>query len=360
MLVLVAVSAAIPEVAVKNSAMKGLTMPAMGLGTGAYSFDVPDPTGAECWGADANPKCTPLVTDAIGKWLKQGGKRLDCANSYINQKVVGEAWKKAGVKREDVWFMTKVGPSLALGYDDITKQFEQALVDLQVDYVEGLLIHWPFQNPSQGNVTVNGTVSSDPACLMDKPSFNGTKCRLDSWRALVDIFATGKAKSIGVSNYYEADLQEIVDAGMPLPSLNQLPFHLYRSSSQVAVKKFMEDKGIVYQSYSPFGVPDWWHPPASVGPTPLMNPVVLKIAAARKITPAQVVIQWQWSMQISSNPRTYKVDHMKENLAAWDVAQITADDVKELMGQHQVMCTEDPDYYDCAPAKRQILPKSEL
>lgn len=91
-----------------------------------------------------------------------------------------------------------------------------------------------------------------------------------------------------------------------------------------------------------------------------MNPVVLKIAAARKITPAQVVIQWQWSMQISSNPRTYKDDHMKENLAAWDVAQITADDVKELMGQHQVMCTEDPDYYDCAPAKRQILPKSEL
>jgi hypothetical protein len=51
---------------------------------------------------------------------------------------------------------------------------------------------------------------------------------------------------------------------------------------------------------------------------------------------------------------------MKENLAAWDVAAITADDVKELMGQHQVMCTEDPTYYDCAPAKRQILPQDEL
>lgn len=348
--------ASVPDVVLNNSAVKGLRMPALGLGTGAYANF--DNSSVECWAGDVNQKCAARAHDSIVKWIKLGGKRLDCANAYYNQKVVGKAWKASGAKREDLFLLTKVGPSLPLGYQDTKDQFKQILADLQTDYVDAVLIHWPFLNPKHNDPPkgVNVTVSSDPACINASPTFNGTKCRLDTWKALVEIFQEGGAKSIGTSNYYEADIQEIIDAKMPLPALIQNPYHIYRSSSQSGIKKFIEEHGILFVSNSPFAAADWYHPPPDVGPTPLKNPVVQNIAEAHNVTAAQVMIQWQWALGIPSNPRTSKEEHMLENLGSFNFA-LTNTELETLSNFTQVLCTEDPNYYDCAPARRQVLPQ---
>jgi diketogulonate reductase-like aldo/keto reductase len=141
--------ASVPDVVLNNSAVKGLRMPALGLGTGAYANF--DNSSVECWAGDVNQKCAARAHDSIVQWIKLGGKRLDCANAYYNQKVVGKAWKASGAKREDLFLLTKVGPSLPLGYQDTKDQFKQILADLQTDYVDAVLIHWPFLNPKHND-----------------------------------------------------------------------------------------------------------------------------------------------------------------------------------------------------------------
>lgn len=175
--------------------------------------------------------CDDYVEQAVQDWIAVGGRRLDCANSYNNQASVGKAIKKSGVKREELFILSKVGPSFPLGYQDALSQFEQVKTDLQTDYVDLLLIHWPYQNPSQGNVTNHTKTSSDPACQFGA-TYDATKCRLDTWRALVEIWRAGGARAIGVSNYNHTHINEIVDAGLPLPALTQNPYHIYRSWSQ--------------------------------------------------------------------------------------------------------------------------------
>ena len=119
---------------------------------------------------------------------------------------IGAAIALSGVPRTSVFLVTKVGDNYPLGYDEVTSQFNAALIAMNVTYVDSAFIHWP-QNKAK---------SSDPACNANGGLGNST-CRINSWRALVDIFHQGKARSIGVSNYNSSELQEIVDAGMILP-----------------------------------------------------------------------------------------------------------------------------------------------
>ncbi len=111
--------------------------------------------------------------------------------------------------------------------------------------MDTVLIHW----------LTSSAASSDPACT--GPAANATECRLQTWRALVTVFKSGAAKSIGVSNYDAVQLMEIEAAGLPLPAINQIPLHIYRSSSHAETIDYCMRKGIVVNSYSPFGVPDW-------------------------------------------------------------------------------------------------------
>lgn len=82
-------------------------------------------------------------------WLSIGGKRIDAANSYQNQKDVGIAMTGSGINRTSIFLLSKVGPSNPLGYQDSLNQFDQILSDMNTDYVDALLIHWPVQSISQ-------------------------------------------------------------------------------------------------------------------------------------------------------------------------------------------------------------------
>ena len=198
---------------------------------------------------DESNGCGMYTERTVLTWLKLGGRRLDCANSYGSQKAVGRAMKASGIDRKDIFITQKVGPppSVPLGYADTMIQMDQMLRDMQTDYVDLLLIHQRVQDIPQ---------AADPYCNKGSPVYSERDCRLSTWRALLDIFKQGKALSVGVSNWNIADLQEIEDAGLPMPAVNQVPFNLYHSSKQQAMREYCASKGILFHGYSALGAPD--------------------------------------------------------------------------------------------------------
>jgi diketogulonate reductase-like aldo/keto reductase len=237
-----------PSFPLKNAAVSGLAYPAVGLGTGGYGLD-PLRKYPQCW-IEAIPGCGEKATAAVTSFLKIGGRRIDSADSYANQKAIGKGIKESGVPREQVFITSKVGPSQALGYNDTLDQMQSIKAQLGVQYVDMLLIHWPIQNDA------SAPQSTDPSCQNGTPSYDARTCRLNTWRAMLEIFKNGDAKGVGVANYNVTHLQEIKDAGMMMPSVNQCPFNIHRSTSQQETIDFCNKEGILFNSYSSLGIPD--------------------------------------------------------------------------------------------------------
>jgi len=174
-------------------------------------------------------------------------------------------------------------------------------------------------------------------------------CRLSTWRAMLHILDTGRARAVGVSNFNITHLQEIVDAGLRLPSVNQCPFHLYRSTSQQALRDYCKAHNITFWGYSPLGVPDVQIFPTTTGMswTPMEDPAVVKIAQTHGVTPAQVLLQWQYALGIPTNPRSQNAEHMRENLNSYSFT-LTDDEIKTLSSGAQDMCKIDGSWYECA------------
>jgi len=331
--------AAVPTITLKNSAVSGVEMPAMGLGMGGYGTKKSVGYGGypECWAE--LPGCGEFTERAVKEWLDAGGRRLDSANMYLNEKSVGKAIKASSVPRSDIFITSKVGPVYALGYNETLNQFKQILANLQTDYVDLLLIHWPSALPPYPATT-------DPFCRHNSPTYDEKKCRLSTWEAMLVIFKSGAAKAIGVSNYENSHIQEIIDAKKPLPSVNQCHFNPYGGSSQMDKVNFCKAHDIVYLGYSPLGIPDWHKFPKPMESTPLRDPTVLEIAAAHKRSAAEVILAWEWSLGIPVNPRCMNATHMIQNLNIYDIV-ITKDESDKIMSCHQDTCLEDPNYYEC-------------
>ena len=237
-----------PSFLLKNAAIDGLAYPAVGLGTGGYGLD-PLRKYPQCW-IESIPGCGAHATAAVSSWLKMGGWRIDSADSYANQKAIGRGIKESGVPREQVFVTSKIGPSQPLGYNDTLAQMQSIKAQLEVSYVDMLLIHWPVQNdPSAAK-------STDPVCQNGAPSYDARACRLSTWRAMLEIFKNGDARGVGVANYNATHLQEIKDAGLLMPSVNQCPFNIHRSTSQQSTIDFCNKEGILFNSYSSLGIPD--------------------------------------------------------------------------------------------------------
>jgi len=255
----------VPSVKLMNAASPGSLMPSTGIGSGGYTgFGNNSAYGfyPECFNGCEDAQCsTPdspgfsscglFVDAAMATWLQLGGRRLDNSNSYHNQLYVAKSMNFSGIKREEIFLTSKVGPYLPLGGAEATEQFDTFLSVTGVEYADLLLIHWP-------TCVVEGCESSTPACQWKEISYDEKECRLDTWRALVEIFRSGKARAIGVSNYNISHIQEIIDAGLPLPAVNQCPFNLWhsRDAQPDGLLPFMKNHSIIYNGYSPFGVPD--------------------------------------------------------------------------------------------------------
>lgn len=187
----------------------GVKIPKIGLGT----WQIPD-------GED--------TYNSVMFALKNGYRHIDTAKAYGNEASVGRAIKDFGIAREDIFVTTKL-PAECKGYDIAKKCFEESLSDLGLGYIDLYLIHapWPW----------------------DKMGMDCTEGNIESWKALEEIYESGKAKAIGISNFAPEHIQPILDNCKVVPMVDQISFHVGNRQEHIVSK--CKENNIQLMAYSP-------------------------------------------------------------------------------------------------------------
>ncbi|CCT69721.1 probable aldehyde reductase [Fusarium fujikuroi] len=233
----------------------GQEIPALGLGT---------------WQSPAGE-----VEKAVTYALKDGYKLIDCAYCYGNEEEVGAGLKaafEAGVKREDIFVVTKVWATYntrpELGLD-------KSLKALGLDYVDLFLVHWPLLlNPEGNDDKFPKKADGSRDVIRD---YN----HVDGWKLMEKLPATGKTRGVGVCNYSKKYLEELLPHATIIPAVNQIENH--PSLPQQEIVDFCKEKGIHIEAYSPFG--------STGGPVMTAEPVV-KIAEKKGVSASTVLLSY--------------------------------------------------------------------
>lgn len=197
--------------------------------------------------------------------LDLGYRHIDTAAIYGNEEGVGQAIVQAGLPRDELFVTTKLW-NADQGYDSALRAFDTSLAKLGLEHVDLYLIHWP---------------------LPEKGLF------LDSWKALIELRNQGRVKSIGVSNFRQADIETLLTETGVVPVVNQIECHPLLQQQEL--RDFNTYKGIATEAWSPL----------AQGGELLGSPVLQQLAAKHGKTPAQVVLRWhiQLGNIIFPNPR---------------------------------------------------------
>ncbi|MEO7092441.1 MAG: aldo/keto reductase [Polyangiales bacterium] len=213
--------------------------------------------------------------DAVTAALRAGYRHIDTARIYQNEADVGAAIKSSGIPREDIFVTTKLWND-DHGHDKALRAFDASAKRLGLDYIDLYLIHWPV----------------------------GGK-RLETWRALEELHAAKRARSIGVSNYLVPHLQELLAVASHAPDVNQIeltPF-LQRRDTVALCKQ----EKIVVEAYSPL-----------TRGQRLAHPVVRAVSAELGKTPAQVLLRWGVQHAFVVLPKSVREARIVENASIWD------------------------------------------
>jgi len=226
------------------------------------------------------------AVDAVGTALREGYRSIDSAAGYYNERGVGEAIARSGLPRGEVFVTTKV-PNDAHGFDRALRAFDGSLDLLGLDYVDLYLIHWP--RPHQD-------------------------LYVETWRALEKIYADGRAKAIGVSNFHIPHLQRVLDETDVVPAVNQIELHPYLTQREL--RAFHAEHGIVTEAWSPL----------ARGGRLLADPVVTTIAEKYARTPAQIVLRWHIQLGNMVIPKSVTPTRISENIDVFGF-ELAPDDV---------------------------------
>jgi diketogulonate reductase-like aldo/keto reductase len=212
--------------------------------------------------------------DAVLTAIEAGYRLLDTALNYENEPQVGEAMRRSGLPREELLVTTKL-PGRFHGYEETLAGFEESRANLGVEYVDLFLIHWPL--PRVGKY-------------------------LDSWLAMIELRERGLVRSIGVSNFTREHLAVVMEETGVVPGVNQIELHPH--CPLAGMRAFHAEHGIRTQSWTPLARQ------RSV----IEDPVVIAVADAHGVTPAQAVLRWHIQLGSIPLPKSAHADRQRENL----------------------------------------------
>ena len=256
----------------------GVEMPMAGIGTFLLS---PQEAEASCISA-----------------LQDGYRLIDTANAYVNEKAVGRAMKKSGIAREVIFLETKLWPSF---YNDVDA-VEKTLQRLDTDTIDLLLIHQPAGNYIAG------------------------------YRLMEQAYKAGKVRAIGLSNFNEEQIREILSVCEVRPAVLQTEIHPY--SQEKGLKEFLSKEDIVIQAWYPLG-----HGDAAL----LQEPVFAKLAEKYGKSNAQIILRWHIQAGNVVIPGSKNPEHIRANFDLFDF-ELTAEEMQEIQ-----KLNKDKRYYTSTP-----------
>ncbi|EAU89685.2 glycerol dehydrogenase [Coprinopsis cinerea okayama7 len=253
------------------------------------------------------------VENAVAHAIKEAGYRhIDCAWVYGNEKEVGDGIKASGVPRDQLWITGKVWCTY---HTRVEESLNETLEKLGTDYLDLFLIHWPVPLNPKGNHPAFPTLPDG------KRDVDHSWKLSDTWKQMEALQKAGKVKSIGVSNFSEAKLAEILPSAEVIPAVNQLELHPYNPQHELVA--FLKSKGIVAQAYSPLG---------SAGSPLLQDETVVRIAEKHGLQPAFVLLGYLLSKGIPVVPKSVTPARISANIegAAAAFKKLEQADIAEL------------------------------
>ena len=245
----------------------GITMPQLGLGT----FQSSDPK-----------QCEQTILDA----LELGYRLIDTAQGYGNEAFIGNALVKTDVPREELFVVTKVWFK---NYENTRESVLKSLQDLRLEYLDLVLLHWPFGNTYK------------------------------AWRDLEALYAEGRIRAIGVSNYNADRLVDLVQYNKVVPAVNQIETNL--TAQQWDNREWMDKLGVQHMGYAPFGqgrIDDLYD-----------DPRLTAIAGKYGKTARQVALRYQLQCGVVVIPKSVHRERLQENIAVFDFS-LTDEEMQQL------------------------------
>ena len=257
-----------PALVPKKKLYTGAEMPAIGLGT---------------FGSDKyNDK---QIGEAVKSAAAFGYRHFDCASVYGNEARIGEAFKsimQSGIKREELWITSKLWNDMHKP-DDVIKSCKQTLADLQLDYLDLYLVHWPFPNFHAPGCDVSSR-SADA-----RPYIHANYMK--TWRAMEQLVNMGLVKHIGTSNMTIPKMELLLKDALIKPVVNEMEIHPH--FQQPELFEYLVKKGIQPIGFSPLGSPSRPDRDKTADDTVDMeDPVILKAAENHGVHPASICLKW--------------------------------------------------------------------
>ena len=249
----------------------GVEMPIIGLG----SYKATSPVEAK---------------EAIIYALQCGYRMIDTASYYRNEELVGKAVRESGIPREEIFVTSKVWVD-AIDAGKVRESFEASLKRLDIGYIDLFLLHWPVSK----------------------------EANIKGWRALEEVYREGKVRAIGLSNYMQKHIDDLLEEAEIMPALDQVELH--PDFTQYEIQEFCKEKGIQLGAWSPLG-----------GQKPnsgslFSDPTLLKLAEKYGRSVAQIIIRWDIQRGIVVIPKSIHKDRIKSNFEVFDF-ELSPEDMK--------------------------------